>query len=75
MLVFGCDGGTDALNYSTASCPRHTDMILPYQSHYTDTGATSRLFNDRFHLSFFVATHGFRESDFDYYSISYSSAH
>ena len=25
------------------------------------------LFNDRFYLSFFVATHGFRENDFDYY--------
>ena len=24
-------------------------------------------FNDRFYLSFFVAMHGFRESDFDYY--------
>ena len=35
----------------------------------------SAIFNDRFYLSFFVATHGFRESDFDYYSISYSSAH
>ena len=23
------------------------------------------IFNDRFYLSFFVATHGFRESDFD----------
>ena len=33
------------------------------------------IFNDRFYLSFFVATHGFRESDFDYYSISYLSAH
>ena len=33
------------------------------------------IFNDRFYLSFFVATHGFRESDFDYYSVSYSSAH
>ena len=32
------------------------------------------IFNDRFYLSFFVATHGFRESDFDYYSISYLSA-
>ena len=34
-----------------------------------------QFFNDRFYLSFFVATHGFRESDFDYYSISYLSAH
>ena len=25
------------------------------------------VFNDRFFLSFFVAMHGFRESDFDYY--------
>ena len=25
------------------------------------------IFNDRFYMSFFVATHGFRESDFDYY--------
>ena len=33
------------------------------------------IFNDRFYLSFFVATHGFRKSDFDYYSISYLSAH
>ena len=33
------------------------------------------IFNDRFYLSFFVAMHGFRESDFDYYSISYLSAH
>ena len=33
------------------------------------------IFNDRFYLSFFVATHGFRESDFDYYPISYLSAH
>ena len=33
------------------------------------------IFNDRFYLSFLVAMHGFRESDFDYYSISYSSAH
>ena len=27
----------------------------------------SLIINDRFYLSFFVATHGFRESDFDYY--------
>ena len=33
------------------------------------------VFNDRFYLSFFVATHGFRESDFDYYSILYLSTH
>ena len=33
------------------------------------------LINDRFYLSFFVAMHGFRESDFDNYSISYLSAH
>ena len=25
------------------------------------------VFNDRFYLSFFVATHGFRESGFDFY--------
>ena len=33
------------------------------------------IFNDRFYLPFFVATHGFRERDFDYYSISYLSAY
>ena len=33
------------------------------------------IFNDRFYLSFLVATHGFRESDCDYYKISYLSAH
>ena len=34
-----------------------------------------RVFNDRFYLSFFVAPHGFRVNDFDYYSIAYLSAH
>ena len=29
--------------------------------------AKDMLLNDRFYLSLFVATHGFRESDFDYY--------
>ena len=28
---------------------------------------STTFFNDRFYLSFFVATYGFRESDFDYY--------
>ena len=42
---------------------------------YVNVICSSLLFNDRFCLSFFVAKHGFRESDFDYYSISYSSTH
>ena len=40
-----------------------------------DFSRCGSFFNDRFYLSFVVATHGFRESGFDYYSISYSSAH
>ena len=48
----------------------HTGLIVEFVVHWLNF-----VFNDRFHLSFFVATHGFRESDFDYYSISYSFAY
>ena len=47
------------------ACIRHSVFSLEHKF----------FFNDRFYLSFFVATHGFKESDFDYYSISYLSAH
>ena len=50
-------------------------ILKPKRVHTCSLCNESILFNDRFNLSFFVATHGFRISDFDYYSISHSSAH
>ena len=36
-------------------------------THYKKNKRIVSLINDRFYQSFFVATQGFRESDFDYY--------
>ena len=43
------------------SSSKHFDL------NFCKAALNNLVFNDRFYLSFFVATHGFRENYFDYY--------